>query len=180
MILILTVMPWSKYAQILGQIYGTIAVIYYLSAFKPFTDGFMNLQERVNEITVLLAAYPLFVFTDWVPDDDRKMEAGWYLVSCILLNILFNIAVLVYFLCKDLIRKLKRKWIINNKKIELERKLQKEKEEQEALKKRQEVIAGLFHMKTGENMIGQGVFRDTDDQIPGVVEAKLRNIKQLD
>jgi len=29
-------------------------------------------------------------------------------------------------------------------------------------------------MKTGENMIGQGVFRDTDDHIPGVVEAKLK------
>ena len=122
----------------------------------------------------MLAAYPLFVFTDWVSDDDRKMEAGWYLVSSILLNIFFNIAILVYFLCKDLIRKAKRRYIIMNKKAEREIKLRKEKEEQEALKKRQEVIAGLFHMKTGENMIGQGVFRDTDDHIPGVVEAKLK------
>lgn len=132
MILILTVMPWSKYSQILGQIYGTIFVIYYLSHFRPFTEGFLNLQERVNEITVLFAAYPLFVFTDWVGDEDRKTEAGWYLVSCILLNILFNIAVLVYFLCKDLIRKAKRKYIIANKKAEREMKLRKEKEEQEA------------------------------------------------
>ena len=132
MILILTVMPWSKYAQILGQIYGTMAVIYYLSYFKPFSEGFMNLQERVNEITVLLAAYPLFVFTDWVSDDDRKMEAGWYLVSSILLNIFFNIAILVYFLCKDLIRKAKRRYIIENKKVEREIKLRKEKEDQEA------------------------------------------------
>ena len=43
-----------------------------------------------------LATYPLYCFTQFVTNLDRRLEAGWFLVACILLNILFNVILLVY------------------------------------------------------------------------------------
>lgn len=72
MICVLTIMPWSKYVQMLSQIWATIFVICYLIMNRPFVDRFLNWQETINEFTVLIAAYPLYVFTNWVWDEERR------------------------------------------------------------------------------------------------------------
>ena len=43
----------------------------------------------------MLAAYPLLAFTDWVWDIDRRFEAGWAIIGCIVLIVVGNIIFLV-------------------------------------------------------------------------------------
>lgn len=71
-------------------------VIMFTAGEFPYISTFLNRQEVINEYVVLLASYPLFVFTPWVYDDERRIDVGWFLVACLLLNILFNIACLIY------------------------------------------------------------------------------------
>lgn len=49
---------------------------------------------------VMLAAYPLYCFTPWVWNTERRVEAGWLIVFIILFNIIFNIALLLYQMLK--------------------------------------------------------------------------------
>lgn len=105
-------------------------MIYYLTYYRPYEEKFLNFQEQVNEITVLIAAYPLFVFTEWVSEEDRRLDAGWYLIGCILLNIMFNITVLMYFMVKDTYRKCKRAYNISNAKALKEMKERKKREDE--------------------------------------------------
>ena len=44
-------------------------VIYYIVDNKPMEDSARNLQESFNETIVLVAAYPLLVFTNFVSDE---------------------------------------------------------------------------------------------------------------
>ena len=71
-------------------------VIVHLWGSRPYESLFLNRQELINEFMVLLAAYPLYCFTPWVWDMDRRIEAGWLIVIIILFNIAFNISLLVY------------------------------------------------------------------------------------
>ena len=57
---------------------------------------FARFQETCNEVIVLVATYPLFCFTPWLYDLDRRIDVGWCLVGCILLVVVFNISVLLY------------------------------------------------------------------------------------
>lgn len=100
-ILVLTVMPGFKYVQILSQSMSSIFIISYVVRVKPFVSNFSNKQEIWNEIFVMMACYPLYTFTDWVWDDLRKDEMGWWLVACIVLNIMFNIIFLTFIVIKD-------------------------------------------------------------------------------
>lgn len=98
-------MPNNKYAQLFTHLGATMYVIMFIAGEGPYTSTFLNRQEVINESVVLLASYPLFVFTPWVYDDQRRSEVGWFLVACLLLNIVFNIACLLYQLCKMIKRK---------------------------------------------------------------------------
>ena len=82
-------------------------VIGYVARDQPFLSPSMNKQELVNEMTVLIAAYPLLVFTNWVPNEERKLDAGWFVVACICLNVMFNISVLIVEICKSAILRIK-------------------------------------------------------------------------
>ena len=95
-IVVLITMPQLKYAQILSQFFLTMVVITHLWSYRPYDSLFVNRQELINEHMVMLAAYPLYCFTPWVWDTERRMEAGWLIVAVILINILFNISLLVY------------------------------------------------------------------------------------
>lgn len=71
-------------------------VIAHLWGYRPYESLFCNRQELTNEFMVLLAAYPLYVFTPWVWDEKRRIEVGWLIVCAILFNIVFNITLVLY------------------------------------------------------------------------------------
>ena len=66
MLLILTLMYSQPLIQVLLQILSTMYVITYIAANQPYVSRSSNVIEILNELTVLIAAYPLLTFTDWV------------------------------------------------------------------------------------------------------------------
>lgn len=136
-IILLIVMPKFSLMQIFGQIFSTMFVASFVAGVRPYTMTFANRQEAINEMMVLVAAYPLFCFTEWVDDEDVRTNAGWVIIACIVLNVIFNIALLIYKLIKAMIRKCQlykmKKKAIND-----------HKEQQEQLKKRNDYMIHLF------------------------------------
>lgn len=47
-------------------------VVGFVAGEKPFKTPVANKQEFINEVMVQLAAYPLFVFTDWIVIEEQK------------------------------------------------------------------------------------------------------------
>ena len=101
--LILVGMPTLKYAQIFGQILSTAVVICYLWAFQPFENGFHNTKEILNEVIVIIAAYPLFMCTAWINDEKLRIDVGWFIVACIGASMLFNIGSLLVVTARKMI-----------------------------------------------------------------------------
>ena len=66
----------------------------YTAYVLPYKDFMQNVQEVINECTVLIAAYHLFGFTEWIFDMERRIELGWTLIGTIVLNVVFNFAIL--------------------------------------------------------------------------------------
>ena len=65
----------------------------YLLFFKPYKDPMTNLNEIFNECCVLLTAYQLFVFTDFVDSIDMKIFFGYCMIGTILMNFGVNILI---------------------------------------------------------------------------------------
>ena len=105
-------------------------MIYFLYTSRPQKEPFIRRQEITNELVTLIASYPLYCFTPWVDNLDRSLETGWFLVACILLNILFNVCLLVYQFIYQAYRKCKFWYIRRQKKLNLDKK-RKEKLEKE-------------------------------------------------
>ena len=76
-------------------------VIFYIMAYGPYKEPYRNRMEAYNESTVLISAYPLLIFTDWVASKDRKLDVAWFLIAIILVNIFVNIGALCIIICKD-------------------------------------------------------------------------------
>ena len=53
----------------------------------------MNIGEIANELSVVIAAYHLFWFTDYVSLPESELSFGWSIIGTILLNVLFNIVI---------------------------------------------------------------------------------------
>ena len=69
-------------------------VVAYLAKTKPYVSSFVNRQEFINELTVWIAVYPLFIFTEFVPEENR-LGTGWFIVALIVLNVLFNLSLVI-------------------------------------------------------------------------------------
>ena len=96
MIFIITLLSNSGFYSIHGQMISTMYVVAYLLLTKPFKESNLNSIELVNEITVLVAAYPLLVFMgNWVWDIYIRFYCGWYLIGCIVFTLAFNSSILV-------------------------------------------------------------------------------------
>ena len=106
-ILVLTMLPGNALAQILTTMLSTMVVIAYVGGIRPHANSNVNRQEIINEITVLVASYPLLFFTKWVWDMDMRLNAGWFLIACIILNCLFNMTILLFAMLWAYKKKLK-------------------------------------------------------------------------
>ena len=84
----------------------------YTAYVLPYENKVINLQEIVNEWTVIIASYHLFCFTEWVYDEDRRIEIGWSLLCVIGLNVTFNSVLLMVCAVKGCYQKIKKRMII--------------------------------------------------------------------
>lgn len=81
------------------------------------------------------AAYTLLCFTDFVWDVEMRINIGWCLIGYILLNVIFNIACLLYQFCKQMKFKCKvckTKWKIRQLKKERAKMLEQKQAEEAA------------------------------------------------
>lgn len=102
MILTLTVMPGLKYAQVYTHMASTMYFIVFMIKVKPYLSSFVNKMEVINDITVLLATYPLLLFTPWIGELSRQIEMGWFLVGIICTSIVFNITCIGFKACLEI------------------------------------------------------------------------------
>ena len=82
----------------------------YVAYVKPFTSMMQNIQEVLNEVTILLACYPLFTFTEWVSNMDRRMEMGWFLLAVIISSLLTYIIIMTVLGIKNTYTNLRRRY----------------------------------------------------------------------
>ena len=106
-ILVLTLLRDYPYLQIFSHMIITGLAIDYLWAFNPYTNKAITRQEIINETVVLLATYPLLMFTDWEWDVSRRIQAGWAIVACIVFLLLFNMGFLIYSVTVDTVKQMK-------------------------------------------------------------------------
>ena len=111
MIFVLTILPSWKMTQINAQILLALLVTVFTAHYLPYDLKIQNRQETLNELTVLFGSYYLFLFTNWIADEERRYELGWNLIGLIGLNICFNCGLAGFIGFKSLLRKLKLKYL---------------------------------------------------------------------
>ena len=82
--------------------------MYYVLDFQPFERDFFNTKELVNETIVMLAAYPLLMCTAWIFEEQVRFFAGWVIVGCICMIIIFNITCFVFGRIRGLYNRIQR------------------------------------------------------------------------
>ena len=125
-IIILTLLPLYRLVQIHAHLFSTSVMIVYLIRVKPFYRLTVNLQEILNEITVMIAAFTLFTFTEWVSPEDR-VDMGWSLIAVIGLNVLINMGTLAFVVLHMLYIKARRKYAMNKRALIMLRQTEKRK-----------------------------------------------------
>ena len=95
MALCLIALPDSMLFQIYLQVISSSLFLLYLLHAKPHKDIKQGKVEIFNELTVSVAVYWLFIFTDLCNDSTRRYQAGWAKVLLILTNLLVNVTIML-------------------------------------------------------------------------------------
>ena len=61
----------------------------------------MNIMEIINELSILVAAYHLIAFNDFVEDPELQYKVGWSIIAVTVLNVLVNMGVMVWASYKE-------------------------------------------------------------------------------
>ena len=121
MIIVLITLPSERNIQIVTHMWSTLYIMNYTAFYCPYSRKISNVQEVINEWTVLLASYHLLTFTEWVYDLELRYQLGWSVIATIILNVLFNASIMVSYLLKTCYVKLRKRYLLKQraKKIEL-------------------------------------------------------------
>jgi len=71
-------------------------MIVFVTAVKPFENPVLNRMELFNECCIIVAAYHLFYFTDYLPDYKLQYKLGWSLIGVTIFNITVNMGLMVW------------------------------------------------------------------------------------
>ena len=91
-LLILIILPTWMNAQLNSQIVLALMVTAFTVHYMPYVSKSQSKKEALNEWTVLVASYHLYMFTSWIYDEERRVELGWSLIILIILNVIFNLS----------------------------------------------------------------------------------------
>jgi hypothetical protein len=72
-----------------------MGVLIYLIYSRPFGKPLLNMIEIFNEFCILVAAYHLFAFTDYLDDVRIKYNGGWSLIVITIINIIVNLFIML-------------------------------------------------------------------------------------
>ena len=100
--LIAVVMDGSPVLQVQLLIFHCILMLIYNILVQPFEEPTLNYLEIFNELCIIVAAYHLIPFTDFLDDPEIKYEIGWSIIGITT----FNIGVNMIFMSLLSLRKL--------------------------------------------------------------------------
>ena len=76
--------------------YMNLTVLLYTGS-KPLVGRLLNRYEIANEIVVCLISWHLCFFSDWIDDEEAKVNYGWSLVVIIVVHMIFQLGTVMYF-----------------------------------------------------------------------------------
>ena len=92
--------------QVIFFFYQCLAVFVYIIHAKPFDDSQLNKIEFFNEACILITAYHLLVFTDFIPDDETydsvRFAIGISMVVVTAINVIVNTSIMIGKTCKKI------------------------------------------------------------------------------
>lgn len=94
--------------QILIVEFINIFMLIYTGYFKPVYGTFENRLEIFNEFQVCICTLMVIQFTDWVDSPEVQYEIGWYLCGLILLQVLINQIIIIYYSVRRIIMVLRK------------------------------------------------------------------------
>lgn len=62
----------------------------FLVCVKPLDQEVFNNLEMLNEIFILISSYFMYLFTDFVPDAEMRLQIGWIYVMILSVNFAIN------------------------------------------------------------------------------------------
>jgi hypothetical protein len=74
----------------------TVAWLAYLFHVKPFNDKLIYKTELINEIALYLLSYFMIVFSDYIPNYERRFKLGWWFIVIFILTIFVNVGIAIY------------------------------------------------------------------------------------
>lgn len=110
MVFIITILPKARNVQINIMLVSALLVMGYTTYVKPYLSQKENLQETLNEVNVVLASYHLFCFTEFVVDPVQRSRIGYSLITLIIVNIIYNCAMMSVTIVKEFKREVKRRY----------------------------------------------------------------------
>ena len=77
-------------------------MIIYNKLVRPFESPLLNKLEIFNELCIMVAAYHLFIFTQYVDDQEMQYNVGWSMIGVTVLNIVVNMGIMGYASFKEM------------------------------------------------------------------------------
>jgi hypothetical protein len=96
------VIDHSPIQQIQVVMLLNLLMIIFKLGIKPLEGRLSNRMEIINELTILYSSFVLPIYTDWVDDLQIKEVVGWVSISIVLLGLLTNFSMILFFLIKNL------------------------------------------------------------------------------
>jgi hypothetical protein len=81
--------------QVAVIIYSSVAMLSFTVHVRPTTTGNLEMLEIFNEGLVLLCAYYIFLFTDYITDPVMRYQFGWGYIGLLGFGLIFNFMNLV-------------------------------------------------------------------------------------
>lgn len=82
----------------------------FVIAYKPMTEPFLNFLEGLNETFVLVTAYLMILFTDFIPEIQTRILVGEYFYYFIFGVMGLNLLVIIGAVSLELFKKVRRLW----------------------------------------------------------------------
>mmetsp|Transcript_5324 Transcript_5324/g.7133 ORF Transcript_5324/g.7133 Transcript_5324/m.7133 type:complete len:94 (-) Transcript_5324:1150-1431(-) len=90
-----------------------LCVTAFTAHYLPYKVSLQNKQEAFNEWTVLASSYHLFMFTNWISDEERRYELGWSFIALICVNVIINFGLAGFVGAQAFCRRLKLRYLKN-------------------------------------------------------------------
>ena len=93
----------KAYQQIFAMAVLNFSWMFYLGLSKPHELPIQNTLDFVNEFVIIVIFLHIFIFTDWVHDQEAQYLMGWSMNGWVVLLIAYN----MFFVLKNGINQIK-------------------------------------------------------------------------